>query len=141
MHRMFPLLIILMSCGDKDVVETDTEGDADTDADADADTDADADVDDCTTLVDGSWGFNGDNFNGQARADLIWDGSCTFTLQNWTPAQGNYPDGGIVDYDQVTLDGAQAMWATCTGTAEAAGDRVAGNCTQNSTTFGMQLMP
>ena len=103
MRWLLPLTLTLASCGGKSLSETpsETDTDADTDADADADTDADTDADSCEVLTDGNWGFNGDNFQGQASAQLIWDGSCTFTLQTWAP-QGAYPSGGSVVDDQVT---------------------------------------
>jgi len=142
MRLLFPLLFVLASCGDKDeIVDSDSDADADTDSDADTDTDVDTDTDtDCTTLLDSNWGFMGDNFGGQAQAELIWDGSCTFTLQGWQPPQGSYPTGGAVAGDQVTLDGAEPVWGTCTGTAEVAGDRVQGMCSQNNSSWGMQTM-
>jgi hypothetical protein len=143
MRWLLLLTMTLTGCGPKSLPllpgDSDSDGDADTDSDADADTDTDADTDSCLEIIDGNWGFNGDNFQGQATAQLIWDGSCTFTLQTWAP-QGDFPNGGSVIGDQVTLTGAENVWSTCVGTFEEAEERVQGNCSLNDSPWGMQRM-
>ncbi|MEQ1567040.1 MAG: hypothetical protein ABMA64_15485 [Myxococcota bacterium] len=125
-------VVVLMGCGgDKttDSGDTGSETDTDTDADSDTDTDTDtdADTDTCVALQTGVWVADGPAFGMAMTGTLTMDAAaCTFTLGDWDMMMDS-PSGGSVSGDQVSFEGSPD-WATCLGTADAAGTSVTGSC-------------
>jgi hypothetical protein len=79
--------------------------------------------------------------------DLTMDGdvtmaaeTCTFTLDEWSMAMNDLPNGGAVDGDTVQLDGKNSYWRSCVGTATEVG-AVAGSCLDDDADFEMVVHP
>jgi hypothetical protein len=96
----------------------------------------------CSALTSGTWTFSGEAWG---MGDLTMDGdvtmdaaACTFTLDAWTMAMDDLPNGGAVDGDEVQLDGKNSYWRSCSGTAVDAG-HVSGTCADDGTDFEMVL--
>lgn len=96
--------------------------------------------DTCTALVDGVWDLTGPawGMGDQAMTGTVTMNvtDCTFTLDRFDMSMDDLPTGGVVDGDQVQLDGLTSKWRTCSGTA--ADERtVDGTCTEDGSTFSM----
>jgi len=83
---------------------------------------------DFVALTDGDWDAAGDAFGMEMSGVLTMDeGSCRFTLDDWSMEMLSLPAGGKVDGDQVTFEG-DSFWRSCTGTVAADGASVSGSC-------------
>ncbi len=94
----------------------------------------------CTALTSGTWTVTGEAWG---MADNPMDGElsmdtdgCTFTLGAWDMTMDDLPSGGVVDGDQVQLDGLNSYWRSCIGIAASEGD-VSGTCEDDGAAFAM----
>lgn len=96
--------------------------------------------DDCLVLLSGTWTVTGAAWG---MGDNPMDGElsmeaeiCTFTLGAWDMTMDDLPSGGVVDGDQVQLDGLNSYWRSCTGTAVSE-SYVSGTCDDDGAAFAM----
>jgi hypothetical protein len=94
-----------------------TQDDDTSDTDTDTDTDPQAG---CTELATGRYDGGGSCLGMVMQADLTFDdAACTFTIDNWSMAMGDMPDGGAVSGTDVTLTGPGIYEQGCAGTITA----------------------
>lgn len=104
MHRAIFVVVLLAAC---------TTPEDDTSSPKGGDT--------CTALTSGTWTFTGAAWkmgDNPMDGDITMDvDACTFTIDNWDMQMDDLPTGGVLDGDQVQLDGLNSYWQRCTGTA------------------------
>lgn len=103
---------------------------------APADTEDTADDAPCVILSSGEYRTTGSCFGMAMDVDLTFDeGTCSFTLDNWSMNMGPTVESGTVDQTSVTLSG--NGWEDCTG--EVDGEDFSGTCTDGCAwNFGFQ---
>jgi hypothetical protein len=96
--------------------------------------------DDCTALetdvyvfAGPAWGMGKKTMDGTLTMDVD---SCAFTFEEWSMMMDDLPSGGVVDGDQVQLDGLNSYWRSCTGTASDE-QTIEGTCADDGAAFSI----
>lgn len=107
------------------------------DAAPSGDSDTSADEAPCATLETARYRANGSCFGMAMSVDLAFDeGTCAFTLDNWSMNHGDTVLGGTLDAATVTLSG--NGWDDCSG--EVDGDTLAGSCADDGCAWELRLL-
>lgn len=94
----------------------------------------------CTLLDDGVWTASGSAFGTggdtlTVTLTMVAD-ACHFSLDDWSGAVSDLPHGGKLFGADVTLDGDNAEWTSCTGTATGT-THLSGTCPDHGGDFAL----